>query len=92
MRIESALSPCHRALAGKLHRPRFADDRDFDFAGVIQLLFNGLGDIATHRHRVAIGRLGRVGDNADLAAGLDGVGVFDAGEAAWLPLRALPGA
>src|SRR5438552_1407011 len=62
------------------HRPRLADDSDLHLSGVIQLLFNGLGDDAADADGIAVGGLGGIGDDAHLSAGLDGIGVFDAGE------------
>src|SRR5437660_8615218 len=67
-------------LAGKFTRAGLADDGDLDLTGVIELLFNGLGDVATEPGRVAVGGMGGVGDDAHLAAGLDSVGMFDAGK------------
>src|SRR4051794_40070102 len=69
-------------LSCKLHRPRFADHGHLDFSGIIELLLDGLGNLAASLDRFAVGKLMSVGDHAQLAAGLDGEGVLDAGEAA----------
>src|SRR5262249_14014592 len=68
-------------LACKLHGPRLADHRHLDLAGVVELLLDGLGDVAADLDRVAVARLAGVGDDAHLAAGLDGVRVLHTGEA-----------
>src|SRR5262245_24133823 len=62
-------------------RARFAHDGHFDFARVVQLLLDGAGDFAAGLGRFAVGQLMRVGDDAELAAGLDRKGVLDAREA-----------
>src|SRR4051794_36706564 len=69
------ISGRHRS-ACVLHRPRLADHGDLDLAGVVELLLDGPGDVAADPQGVAVAGLRGVGDDADLSAGLDGVGVL----------------
>ena len=78
-----------RSTSRDLDAPRLADDRHLDLAGVVSCcsiaramsrqIFGGVG----------VGRLRGVGDDAHLAAGLDRVGLLDAGEAAGHRLQLL---
>src|SRR5262249_39913928 len=67
-------------LPRELDGPRFADDRDLDFTGIVQLLLDGLGDVVADPHGIVVRRLRGVGDDAHLAAGLDGISLLDARE------------
>ena len=62
-------------------RPRLAEDGHLDLAGVGQLLLDG-GRCRGRAWRRPRREPVAVGDDADLAAGLDRVGLLDAGEAA----------
>ena len=42
----------------------FADDRDLDFSGVVQLLLDGPRDVATDTHRVGVGGLVGAGNHS----------------------------
>src|SRR5438270_8433367 len=56
----------------ELHRPRLAHHGHLNLAGVVQLLLDGPGDVVADLDGVAVAGLGGVGDDPDLAAGLDG--------------------
>src|SRR5687767_6204124 len=78
--------------AGKVHRPRFADDDDLDLAGILELGLdpprNLLGERRTARVVDVVGHH----DDADLPARLDGEYLVDAAIArcdALEPLEAL---
>src|SRR6266436_4378080 len=64
-----------------LHGPRLADDRHLDLAGVGQLLLDLANDVAGEARRGEIVDLLRPHQDPDLAAGLDGKGTLDPGEA-----------
>src|SRR6516225_9879450 len=49
------------ALARVFHRPRLAHDGYFNFAGIVQLLLNGAGDVPAHFEGVTVAGLARVG-------------------------------
>ena len=84
-------SPCH-PLPCHFRITRFAEHGDFDFAGEGEPLLEGVDDVAADLGgRFVAGVLG-ADDDAELAAGLDGVGLLDAGELAGDGLRALPSA
>src|SRR5262245_54464497 len=57
-------------LPGEFDRPRLADDRHLDLAGVVELLLDGPGDVVADLERVAVAGAGGAGDDAQLAAGL----------------------
>ena len=68
-------------LFGIFHGTCLADDGDADLAGVGELRLHGPGDIAAEQHGVFVVHFLAVHDDAQIAAGLDGVGFFHAGEA-----------
>ena len=69
------------AISGDFRDPRFAQHRHLDFAGIRQLLFERLGDVAADLGGRGVGRVLGADDHAQLAAGLDGKGLLDAVEA-----------
>src|SRR5690625_513544 len=70
-----------KGLAGVLDRPRFADDRHLHLAGVLHVLLDAVGNVARQQDRARVVHLLGLDDDADLPAGLDGVALFDTGEA-----------
>ena len=72
--------------------PRFAEHGDFDLAGIGQLLLEGRDDVVADLGGRFVGGVLGADDHAQLAAGLDGVGLLDAGEARWRSTPALPSA
>src|SRR4051812_378215 len=67
---------------GKFYGPGLAEDGDLDLAGIDQLFLDRAGDVAAELGGFVVVELVAVGDDADLAAGLDRVCLLDAGEAA----------
>ena len=63
-----------------LDRFGLADDVDLDLAGVFEFGLDLLGKIVGEQDHVVLGDFLGLDHDADLAAGLDGVGFFDAGE------------
>src|SRR5438270_2650387 len=66
---------------GEFDGTRLAEHGDLDLARVGQLPLDRAGDVAADLGRGRVVELLAVDDHADLAAGLDRVGVLDAGEA-----------
>ena len=58
-----------------------AQEIDLDLAGVGQLVLDLLGDVAREQHHLILRDLLGLDHDADLAAGLNGKAVGDAGEA-----------
>ena len=69
-------------LSSELHRTSLPQDGDLHLARVGQLLLDGHGDVSTQLGGGLVSQSMAVGDHADFATGLDGVGLLDAGEAA----------
>ena len=69
-------------LLGVIHSLGLADEVDFDLAGVFQLGFDLLGDVVGQQSHIVLGDVLGSDHDADLAAGLDGVGLLHAGEGA----------
>ena len=69
-------------LLGVIHGLGFADQVDLDLAGVFELCLDLLGDVVGHEDHVVLGHVLGLDHDADLAAGLDGVGLLHAGEGA----------
>src|SRR4051812_42277496 len=67
-------------LPRKLDDARFTDDVDFDFARVLELVFNAHGDIAGELLGFHIGDVSWIDEDADLATSGDGVGFLNAFE------------
>src|SRR6476661_2423807 len=62
------------------HAPHLAHHRDLDLAGVLHFLLDLLGDVAGYLGAGEVVQELGVHDDADLAAGLDRVGLADAVE------------
>ena len=62
--------------------PAFADDIDLDLSGILQFLFDLLGDISCHEDHALVGNLFGFDHDAHLTARLDRIGFVNAGEAA----------
>ena len=60
----------------------FADDVDLDLSGIFELGLDLLGKIMRKQDHVVLADLFGLDHDADLAAGLNGVGLFDAREGA----------
>lgn len=69
--------------AGFLFRVRygagFADDGDLHLAGIGHLVLDFLGDIVRQPFRLLVGEFVCTDDHAQFAAGLDRIGLYDAG-------------
>src|SRR5208282_2883277 len=76
-------------LPGHFNVPRFADHGHFDFTGVRQLLLEGLHDIVADLGGDLVAGFLGIDQNAKFAAGLDGIGLLHAREAAGDPLEFL---
>src|SRR6056297_413485 len=69
------------ASAGVLDGARLAYDRHLHLARVLHVLLDATGDVAREEDGAGVVDLVGLDDDADLAAGLDGVALLDAGEA-----------
>src|SRR6185312_14411662 len=69
------------ASACKFDGTRLANDGHLDLARIVQLLLDGLGNVAARLQGLAVVQHAGVGDDAQLAPRLDGVGVLDPREA-----------
>ena len=67
-------------LLGVLDGLGFPDQIDLDLSGVFQLVLDLLGDLPGQQHHTVLADLLRLDHDADLPAGLDGVGLIHAGE------------
>ncbi len=55
-------------------RTRLPNHADLDLAGVFEFRLDALGNVLCEDHRVAVADTVRLDDDANLAAGLDGIG------------------
>src|SRR4051794_5942919 len=68
------------SLPGKLNRPGLPDHRDLDLPGVLELVLDPAGDVLRQPDRLLVRDLFALDHDPDLAAGLQGEGLGDAGE------------
>ncbi len=59
------------SLSCQFRESRFADDGNLDFAGIRELLFEGVGNITANFSGCSIVRVFRAGDDAEFTTGLD---------------------
>ena len=69
-------------LPGIFNNPRLADHCDFNLAWVLEFLFYFEGNVAGHYFGFGVGDFFWRDEDADFAAGLDGVNLFHALERA----------
>src|SRR5688500_13106001 len=75
--------------AGKVHRPRLADDDDLDLPRVLELRLDAARDLLGERCHADIVDIVRCHDYPDLTAGLDRVHLLDPAVAGRNPLETL---
>src|SRR5262249_32131603 len=76
---EFSHSPCHGRVhsACEFYGPRLTEHSHLDLAGVDQLFLDGAGNVAAELGGFVVTDVLAIGDDADLAPGLDGVGLLD---------------
>ena len=67
-------------LLRRFHSPCFANYGHLDLAGILEIVFDPLGDILRQPDGAQVVHIVRLNQNPDLAAGLDGIGLRYAGE------------
>src|ERR1700750_3265682 len=66
-----ATSRASATSAGKVHRPRLANENDLDLARILELGFDTAGDLLRHRRHAHVVHNIRNDDHAHFATGLD---------------------
>src|SRR5688572_10076793 len=77
-RMEAEIAEPSMTSAGKVHRPRLADDYHLDLSGILELRLDAPGDFLRQRRHADVVHLIGTHHHAHFTSGLDGEDLFHA--------------